>query len=290
MKLKRMSCVTLALCAFVVLSCEDSGKKPIEFATQTEAEQSYEQLESSQTDPLEVVNKVLDAAVLSESFDGSAEFGKRRLGKRQALRKGQSISFVYDSNTGYWTLDADTTEDGLNLSLFYRVRYTPRGIFGFATELTDRMEYETQVNIDGTVTDTSDVDTTSVDVDLEYSENYDIQSDEPFVTNTNFITITGTTRATSQYVVEGLTATASFSYDVDALKIFGPLNDAEEEPEYPLSGTLAFTVDYSITGSGINGSYFVEGRITFDGDNTAILEYGGHLFTLNLDDGSITPA
>jgi hypothetical protein len=290
MKLKRMSCVTLALCGFVVLSCEDSAKKPIEFATQTEAEQSYEQLESSQTDPLEIVNKVLDAAVLSESFDGSAEFGKRRLGKRQALRKGQSISFVYDSNTGYWTLDADTTEDGLNLSLFHRVRYTPRSILGFATELTDRMEYETQVNIDGTVTDTSDVDTTSVDVNLEYSENYDIQSDEPFVSNTNYITITGTTNATSQYSVEDVTVTASFRYDADALKIFGPFNDAEEEPEYPSSGVLAFTVDYSITAPGVNGSYFVEGRITFDGDNTAALEYGGHMFILNLDDGSITPA
>lgn len=288
--MKPISWITMALVCFLIFGsgCEQT-KEPIEFTTSAEAEASYEQLQGSQSDPVEVVNKVLEAASLSESFDGSADVGKRRIGKRSSLKKVQSFSFTYDGNTGYWTLDADTVENGANISLFYQVRYTPRSIFGFATEFTDRMEYETTVHIDGVVSDTTDTTITSVDVDLNYSENYDIQSDEPFVTNTNFITITGSTGATSTFEANDITVTADYQYDVSALKIFGPYNDAEEEPEYPESGSIHFTVDYSLTGTNFSASYFVEGTITFDGDNTALLEYGGHSFILNLDDGSVTP-
>ncbi|MBX7150476.1 hypothetical protein K1X84_02465 [bacterium] len=284
--------ITVLLCIFFIATgCDSDKKQPVEFSTQTEAEQSYEQLQSSQTDPLEIVNKVLEAASFSESFDGSADgLSKHRLGKRRTMMKANSVSFTYNSNTGYWTLDADTTENGVNFSLFYKVRYTPRGLFGLATELTDRMEYETHVNVNGVVVDSSEGALgDSVDVTLDYSENYDIQSDEPFVTNTNFITITGSTSASSEFSVAQLTATASYNYDVHALKIFGPFNDAEDEPEYPESGSIHFTVDYSVTAPELSGSYFIEGTITFDGDNTATLEYGGFTFILNLDDGTVTP-
>lgn len=280
--------LTLTLCVFVLFgtACEDKKKDAVEFGTASEAQQSYQQLEDGETDPLEIVNKVLDAAVLSETFDGTSSFGKKRFGKKQSLLKGQSIQFTYDSGSGYWTLDADTTENGVNISLFHRVRYTPRGLFGFATELTDRMEYETNIDIDGLVVEEGD----SVQVDLSYSEDYDIQSDLPFVSDTNFITITGKTTASSQFTADGFTVTASYRYDVESLRLFGPFNEDDDEVDYPQSGSLDFTVEYDVIGPNLTADYFVGGKITFDGDETALLEYGGHTFILNLDDGTITPA
>ncbi len=288
------SLVIATLSMWWISACAEDQKTLSTFDTSAEAQESYEELEKSGVNPMEVMDQVFTSAGFSEEFDGSADIGigsavsKRR---HAGLAKTSSFSFIYDDATHYWTLDADTTVEGITWDLFYRVRFTPRNIFGLPSDSTKRMEYETVLGISGTLQDTTNAGILTLQATL--SNNFDVQSDEPFVTNTNYLTIIGTTGSHSDfaYTLGVLTYEVSLDadYDVDSLVIFGPANDLDDEPEYPLSGSIGFTVDYDASGPNISESYYVAGRITFDGDETAILEYGGFTFILNLETGEITP-
>jgi len=285
----------IAIAALIIVGCDKNKTDFTEFSTPQEADSVYsknfENNESGENPALLGAEAAMSAAEVAANFSGSLSLGFRTpfTGNRLSKSTGPN-SLVYDLSTHFWVLDSTFVFENEHLdgtvAVNGKVRFTPRNAFGMPTDETDRMEY--MVTVDGEAS--GHEDSVNYHASINYASDFDITGIAKFRADSGNITINGSTSAsvniTATTNTQNVTITYSASHEVDHV-VFRPHH--EENHKYPLSGTIRFKVKHATSVQG-DTEVNVEGTITFDGDNTAVMVFGGVTFMLNLDTGKVTLA
>lgn len=277
------SLVVLALFAFVGCGEDESG--PTNFDTQEEAITAWNGAAESQMGL--AYQLALTIAQQGVSFTGDFDdIGGIFLKRTKGFRKfNASMANGYQGN-GLWTFDTTFTEEGSgDFDFHYEIDFDHFDANGYPNDQTNAFDYGLNLAWDF-----------SEAGEGTFIYNYDV--------DLNVSGIQGFSNATGNAVVNG---TAGFGINIETTSQPGQptydfeysygikfisLTIAPGEDPYPLeSGSIEFTYKYGVDPN-IPGfeETNVKGKITFDGDDTAILEFGGFTFTLDLDTGDITPA
>lgn len=274
---------TVLVFALLLTACSDSANKTENFSTQTEAEAAVGQNEAIIGLAVELALLAVQQTSFDGSFTGDVPLFKNSAGKRTRFNRPLNDTTTYDASTGWWTYEENETnveEDGTyTLDALFQLRFTPRDLTGLPTDATDQMEYIADV----------DWDFDGTDGDFIFS----------YLSELTFTDLAGFNASTGDAVMNGSTDfdweiasgagqqsfSLEYTYDIDYNSVaFANGGD------YPQSGSVDFVVHLNITPN-VEGfdEYNVVGTITFDGDNTASLVFGGWNFVINLDTGDITP-
>lgn len=257
---------------FVFSGCGEDEAVPEDFKTLEEAETA---LFETEEDIYSILDQLFSATDIAMTFDGSYpnDFGfKTKHGG--TLRKTLSPrSFGYNAQTGYWTFDTTATELSLTLSANGKIRFTPRDpVTGLPNESTDLMEYDMTASMTG-------ADEGGY-IDLTYKTALDLAGIAGFRDSTGNATINGSESV--DFTIDVTLETDHFvgeydhSYKINI--VVSPTLD------YPQSGVFEFTIKREFnTSAGFGQNFFIDGSITFDGSNIAVLEFGGYTFHINLD-------
>lgn len=276
--------VLAGLSALLVFGCTSGGGKSTEnFGTATDAQTAATQNSAYIQMAAELALLAVDEADFDGSFDGML-FLKQRADQKSGLRKPLDGEATYNSSTGWWTFEETETEtegdETLTTDVLLKLRFTERDIAGLATANTDMMEY------------TADASATSTSPDASFVFSYDADLTFTGLAGYNAETGSATLNGSSNMGFEisagsgAQSFTYEFRYEIDYHNItFSHDND------YPEGGGVDFTVELNLDPNvpGVD-EYYVAGTITFDGDNTALLHFGGYNFIINLDTGVITAA
>jgi hypothetical protein len=281
--MKGFFATALAL-AFVLAACTDSANKTDNFNTQAEAEAAVAQNEATIGLAVELALLAVQQTGFDGSFTGGVPLFKNSTGKRTRFNRPMDDTTTYNSTTGWWTYEEHETEveeDGTyNLDVLFQLRFTPRDLIGLPTDATDQMEYVADVDWD--------FDGTDGDFIFSYLSELVFTGLAAFNDTTGDAVMNGSTDFDWEITSGAGQQSFSFeyTYDIDYNSV-AFANGAD----YPQSGSVDFVVRLNITPN-IEGfdEYNVAGTITFDGDNTATLVFGGWNFVINLDTGDITPA
>ncbi|MCB0832398.1 MAG: hypothetical protein KDC45_02940 [Bacteroidetes bacterium] len=268
----------------VLFSACTTEETPQNFASYDEA---YLALEGSSGLYFGIVEQLKGAKDVATNFDGTLpdfELGKSssQVGLRQ-LRKARSIqSFSYDPSTGFWTWDTTSTEFG-TITATGHLRFTPRDAFGMPIPATDKMEYNQDIRAD----------------EIESGEGYTYSFHLKLLANLVATGIAAYRDSTGNLTMNGDNSinfelgynepqygNATFKYTYTST-----VTDVafSTENEYPVGGTIGFTMKLKISGVDAGDEeFYVEGMITFDGTNIAVMEFGGYTFHIDLDTGEIT--
>lgn len=274
--MKNLIKISLMLSVFVLFfvfsGCGEDEAKPEDFKTLEEAETA---LFETEEDIYSILDQLFSATDIAMTFDGSYpnNFGfKTKHGGR--LRKTLSPrSFGYNPQTGYWEFDTTATELSLTLSANGKIKFTPRDVVtGLPNASTERMEYDMMASITG-------ADEGGY-IDLTYKTALVLDSIAGFRDSTGNATINGSESV--DFTIDVTLETDHFvgeydhSYKIKNIVVSPTL-------VYPQSGVFEFTIKKQFNTAELGADFYIEGSITFDGSNIAVLEFGGYTFHINLD-------
>ena len=254
------------------VSCSTDESKPEDFKTLDDAQTA---LDESQDEVFISLEELSSVANVAATFDGTypGDFVLFKTNRSKALSKKQSPhSFGYNSQTGYWTFDSTASDQGLTYSLSGRIKFTPHDFAGLPDETTNTMEYKVMASLNETVGEEF--------IDLSYDADMNVSGIAGFRAQTGNATINGSNKVSFSLDLTLDTDHIVANYD-HAYKANNVVIDPTST--YPQSGTFDFTIkrDYNIADYGVN--FYIQGTITFDGTNIAVLEFGGYTFHINLD-------
>lgn len=278
----------MMLTLFAFIGCGDDEPGTTNFDTQQEAMDEWNSGALGSGNQMDYAYQLALLAVeMANDFSGDFDdLGDVFLLKKNGFHKPDaSMANGYQGN-GLWTYDTTFTDsDELTVGTYtYHVALTLLDHFteqGLPTSQTDG------ANLEGNFVWELDYLTTS-DASFSYDFNVGVTGLSGFRAATGNATLNGDLifLITSTSTGQGENYSFEYRYNIS----FDNLVVAPDD-SYPLeSGSINFTSKLSIDPN-VQGfeEFNVKGKITFDGDNTAILEFGGFTFTLNLDTGDITP-
>ncbi len=276
--------VTITVLVFALAACTDSATKTKNFATQAEAQSAIDDNGAAIALAVELALLAVEQTNFDGAFSGDIPLFKNSAGKRLRFNRPLDDTATYNGTTHWWTFqqhEEEAVTDGTQtLDVLLQLRFTPRDAFGLANELTDQMEFKS--NVDYVIS------TTGSDFIIQYDSDLNFSGLMGFRAATGNAIMNGTTNFGFELSSTSQQQSLSFeyNYDIDYNNV-----TFASDGEYPLSGTVDFVVGLNVTPNvqGID-EYNVAGTITFDGDNTAALVFGGFNFVINLDTGEITAA
>ncbi|MCK6543278.1 hypothetical protein L6Q79_11425 [bacterium] len=271
---KVMRFLVVAMSTFMTSCGGDDELKPEKFATQEEAMTAFSNNQYNMQDAYHSVGDAID-------YTGGVSVGAVKTEKKK--KTNRAMTWAYDASTGWWSDANQYSGEGYNESYEWKIRYSPRDANGQPTETTDKMEYKYDVDLES--------GTSGNMLELSTDQDITLTNIDEFNAETGNLIINGSNNLSWKMAY----AYELYSYSYEYVHKY-KYNSIAASPtdSYPQSGSVSFTIKSNFEGDGVEGdpealNYYIEAKITFDGDNTAILEFGGYSFTLNLDSFSITP-
>lgn len=265
---------SIIMLAFAISCGGDDELQPEKFSTQEEAMTAF----SNNQYNLQAAYQSVDDAI---DYTYGVSVGSAKTEQKKKLKR--AMTWAYDASTGWWSDSYAYTDEYYDESYAWKIRYTPRDATGQPTETTDKMEYKYNVDLesggDGNMLDLS----TDQDITLTNIDEFNAETGNLIINGSNNFSW----KMAYSYEL--------YSYSYEYLHKY-KYSSIEGSPtsSYPQSGSVSFTIKSHFEGDEVEGdseelNYYIEAKITFDGDETALLEFGGYTFTLDLDSFSITP-
>ncbi len=229
-----------------------------DFGSQAEAQQAYN---ASLAYTTLAVSEVEAAAALAQSFTGIA------LGKARGSKGTANTEFIYNASTGYW--EATYNEGIAGFTGTIKLRFDPSDANHLPDNTTNTMQYIVDFGYSSSEQ--------GFDYDWSYASDMTATGIAAYRGGTGNLVIDGTT----SFDIEGVYSNVYsllYRYDISINDVtFSPTND------YPLSGTIDFTLRYEQDPESPQYPNFnISGTITFDGDNTVVVTFGGFDFVLTI--------
>lgn len=257
--MKKFMRLSAALSVLIFVSCGGGGGEGTSnFGSKTEADAALAQ---SQAQITLAVNDVKNVASVAGSW-GSAK----------------PLAWTYDAGTGWWSNVYSSSGGGYTYNYDYRHRFTPRDANGYATEATDKMEYGYEYSYDGSSAGYSYI--------LEYISDIECTGISGYRASTDNLTVNGSSDI--DYDFDFSYGETDYSYEYEYHTTYKNV-EFTHGTAYPVGGSITFTTRFKLTPAvqGVD-NYYVSGKITFTGGNTATLEFGGYTYTINLVTGVIS--
>ncbi|MCK6543279.1 hypothetical protein L6Q79_11430 [bacterium] len=253
----------------------DDAAKPEEFGTQEEALTALNANKSNMLLALDAAEGAIDAA---------SGFGLDKRSAYNSKKLNRAMTYTYDASTGWWTDEYTNSSGGYNYDYTWNIRFTPRDANGYSTDETSKMEYKYDYLYNGA--------NTYYSYDMDLGADMTLTGVNAYRAATGNLVLNGTNAIS--YVWDYSYLTYDYTYDYSHKYTYKSL-EISPDGDYPEGGSVSFTIRSKFEGEiGEEGgdalNYYVAGKITFDGDNTALLEFGGFSFILNLDTNEVTPA
>ncbi len=284
----RLLALLMSVSFVMFVSCGDDGGggSTSNFGTQTEANNAVTAMDGQGAIdmPLAAADEALSLAA------GSAV--KMFKGKENPIRKSSDEDFIYNSGTGWWTWQYSYIYSFFRGTISHQYRFTPRDADGTPTSSTDQMEYMYDYDFDADTSISQNGATTTMDLTWKYNADMDVTGIVAHHASTGNLHLNGESGFEYKYIIRTVYGGQSYTqkmiytaeYDFNDIQLANGGN-------YPASGTIVFKVKRDFTPEVQDlPNFYVAGSITFDGDNTATLTVGGYSYTINLDNGTITPA
>ena len=269
--------LSLGAIFFVFSGCGEEGNKPENFKSAEDAGGALYEVEE---DIFLMLYQLDGATDLAENFDGnySPVFDFKTKPATSGLKKRLSTNtFGYNAQTGYWTFDTTLTDTALTLFANGKIKFTPRDLVtGLPNESTQTMQYDLTAGM-------SEQSGASY-LDLNYESDLLLEGIAAFRAATGNIMMDG-----SEALKFSLDITIESEHIVGEYHHSYTINDVVISPSsnYPQSGNLTFTVKRTLNVDFFGEDFYVKGKITFDGSNIAVLEFGGYTFHINLNGPNI---
>ncbi len=263
----RLLMLLIIPCIALLVACGDDDEKTTKFASQAEADAAVEAnsdvIEGAYEGAIEAINEAVN-------FDGTMNFGGF---KKSKMKMGKIAGGGYNAGTGWWTWDTTFTEQGMNMSYIYQMRFTPRDGNGFPNNTTDKAEYKASLSENGD------------DADMSLNANMVIAGLVGYQNQTGNATVNGSFNVTASSTEQQYTFEFLYKWAYKSLVI-------SPAATYPVqSGSIEFTIKYDLRPrvQGFEG-YYIAIKITFNGTRYASMTFGGYNYTIDLETGTITPA
>lgn len=275
----------MMLTLFAFIGCGDDEPGTTNFDTQQEAMTAWNAGASSQM--FIAYQLALTTAQQGISFSGDFDdIGGIFLKRTKGFRKfNTSMANGYQGN-GLWIFDTTFTEEGSgDFDLHFELDFDQFDANGYPNAQTNTVDYAMNLAWDfSEVGEGTFIYNYDVDLNLTGIQGYRAE--------TGNATLNGTAGFGINLETPAQQGQPAYDFEYSYSIKFNSIAIAPGDDAYPIeSGSIEFTYKYGIDPN-VQGfeEFNVKGKITFDGDNTAILEFGGFTFTLNLDTGDITPA
>jgi hypothetical protein len=268
--------IGLLLSAFAALlvmaGCGEDEATPEDFKSLEQARFALDDTQYELFSSLDELTTVTNVALTFDgNYPGDLVLSKNRR-SRSLTKTYAPHSIGYNAQTGYWTFDTTYTE-GFTVSANGKIRFTPRDpLTGLPNESTNTMEYGVVFSVGETAEDGT--------IELLYDTDVNVTGIAAYRASTGNATVNG-----SDHISFTIDATFDGEHIIADYRHAYKINNVIISPTvmYPQSGSFGFTIkrDFNVEGFGEN--FYIEGRITFDGTNIALLEFGGFTFHINLD-------
>ena len=250
----------MILITTLFVGCSSDNPSTRNFGSQAEADAA---VASSQAQIQLAVNDVMNLSSTAASF---------------GLTK--TTAYAYDASTGWWRNTSMSSSGGYTYHYDYQHRFTPRNTDGTPTSETNQFEYKYDYDFSGS--------TSGLTYELTYASDYSCTGLSGYRAGTGDLVVNGSSDISYDWGGDYAGQTIKYQYDYsnDYRGVtFSP------DVQYPTSGIINFTSTFNYDpNNDYLPDYHVSGKISFNGDNTATLEFGGYLYLINLTTGSITPA
>jgi len=301
--MKRFTLILMLVGLSLWISCTTDEEKPKDFSSQADADVAVDLYGSFMTEV--AVALALSSAEQAVSFDGAfdvpfkAQRGPNGLSKKLVFNKLTKVmGNGYNPNTGLWIFDTSYVGEGdlpvavLNdmnrqvprtNSAHFQVKFTPtNNPTGLPNENTEQMDYNFDYGWTGSESDQE----TTLTYDFRVNGNVSVTGAKNYRAGTGNSLLTGSSAYDFDFAFSSTNSSIKFKYHFDIS--YGSIEVAPND-DYPLeSGSISFKLKSSSDAPGSDQyTFYISGKITFDGDNTAVLEFGGFTYTLNLDTGEI---
>lgn len=284
--MKNLIKISLMLSAFVLFfvfsGCGEDELKPENFKTQQEAEDA---LVGSDFLILFALNKINEAESIATDFDGTYPSDFLFKNRSSSLNKKHTLhtsafekklvpnTFGYNSQTGFWGFDTTVSDTQFTGSAHAKIRFTPHDLVtGLPTENTNSMEYDFLISANGTDEGGA--------IGFLYDTKLDVIGITGFKDTTGNATINGSNDLA--WEIDFTDETGAFLYDFEFDNVINNVTVSLASP-YPQGGTIEFNSKGEFNVDNFSEKYYIRGKITFNGTNIALLEFGGFEFHINLD-------